>query len=54
MDNYAHDIFVNEGLPFIKMSKMLSNLKEIAQLEASAAVEILEEVYKQPTHLFLN
>ena len=32
MDNYKHDIFVDEGTPIAKVTAMISNITQLLQL----------------------
>ena len=53
MDNYAHDIFVDEGSPYAKMTNLIANLKELMGLELLVAAEVLQGLYGEG-EIFVN
>lgn len=52
MNEYKHDIYVDEGTPFIKMHKMLASLTKLMELEIMEATEVLSDVYGKEKRLF--
>lgn len=45
MDNYRHDIYVNEGIIMGRLEKMLVGLTELMTLEVMESITVLDDVY---------
>ena len=56
MDNYAHDIYVDEAAPLFKANKMLKNLRSIMKLELLTSTDVLSDIYGSscPPRVFVN
>lgn len=54
MDNYKHDIYVDEGTPFMKVHKMIANLTELIKLEVMASMEVLFDIFGKSDPLFVS
>jgi histidine ammonia-lyase len=54
MDNYQHDIFVDEGSPICKLTRMLANLREIMKVEVFAATDVLHDFYGSLPRIFAS
>lgn len=52
MNEYEHDIYVDEGTPLMKMHKMLTSLTQLMELEIMEAAEVLSDVYGKEKRLF--
>lgn len=53
MDNYSHDIFVDQGSPYTKIRELIDNLNELLKLELSVAIEVLHGLYGEKA-IFVN
>jgi fructose-1,6-bisphosphatase len=45
MDNYRHDIYVDEGIIMGRLEKMLVGLTELMTLEVVESIEVLGDIY---------
>ena len=54
MDNYQHDIFVDETTPINKVNQMINNITQLLQLEQFCSSSVLSDTYPDAEPLFAD